>query len=61
MTPKQSATRGRKHLRTIREAAHKLAHEFADLDQYIVGRGDEVIALADSIEDDIKYFLEPKE
>lgn len=61
MSPKQTAARARKHLKTIRLAAHKFASEYRDLDSYLEHRAEDIIDLADAIEKDVQDSLSLQE
>ena len=56
-TAKVLAANAKRHLSTIRTASLKLAAEFGDVDAFFEKRAEDVITLANDIEDEIKEWL----
>jgi hypothetical protein len=57
MTPKQTAARARRHLKTIEAAILKMAYEFADVDSYLERRADDLRDLTLNVGSDIGEWL----
>jgi hypothetical protein len=56
-TAKVLAANAKRHLNTIRAASLKLAAEFGDVDAFFEKRAEDVITLANDIEDEINDWL----
>ena len=56
-TAKVLAANAKRHLNTIRTASLKLAAEFGDVDAFFEKRAEDVVTLANDIEDEINEWL----